>query len=583
MPPSLEHRFKADDGAELFYRHWPAPNPGGGKALLLFHRGHEHSGRWAETVENLGLHDVDVFAWDQRGHGNSPGERGAARNLAQVIHDANDWAQHLVNQHGIAMENSIVMAHSVGAVVAAAWVHDYAPPIRGLILATPALRVKLYIPLAIPALRLKQKFVGPGFVKSYVKSRVLTHDNTQARAYDSDAQIFKQIAVNILLDLHDTSKRLLDDAAAITTPTLILSAGKDWVVRLDTQMEFLRRLGSSIKQLEVFPKMYHAIFHEAGREAVVARTRTFIDECFARPAKRDSLVNADLGGYTRTEYDLLRTPSALRWKLTRLSLKTVGRLSYGIRLGWREGFDSGVMLDHVYQNRPRGFPLIGKAIDKNYLSAVGWRGIRVRAQNLRVLLETEIRAQHAAGKAVHILDIAAGAGRYVLETMKALPEVPIRATLRDYKPANLDAARELARELNLSDRVTIEQGDAFDRASLARIAPKPTIAIISGLLELFPENEYPRRALAGVSDALEPGGALIYTCQPWHPQVEFIARALTNREGNPWIMRRRTQQEMDQLVNEAGFRKIDQQIDEWGIFTVSIARRGGSSTSVVSS
>lgn len=38
-------------------------------------------------------------------------------------------------------------------------------------------------------------------------------------------------------------------------------------------------------------------------------------------------------------------------------------------------------------------------------------------------------------------------------------------------------------------------------------------------------------------------------------------------------MRRRTQEEMDQLVAAAGFRKIEQRIDQWGIFTVSLAER----------
>jgi hypothetical protein len=38
-------------------------------------------------------------------------------------------------------------------------------------------------------------------------------------------------------------------------------------------------------------------------------------------------------------------------------------------------------------------------------------------------------------------------------------------------------------------------------------------------------------------------------------------------------MRRRTQMELDQLVANAGFEKIDQRIDQWGIFTVSLARR----------
>ncbi len=38
-------------------------------------------------------------------------------------------------------------------------------------------------------------------------------------------------------------------------------------------------------------------------------------------------------------------------------------------------------------------------------------------------------------------------------------------------------------------------------------------------------------------------------------------------------MRRRTQEEMDDLVREAGFQKIGEEIDPWGIFTVSLARR----------
>jgi uncharacterized SAM-dependent methyltransferase len=38
-------------------------------------------------------------------------------------------------------------------------------------------------------------------------------------------------------------------------------------------------------------------------------------------------------------------------------------------------------------------------------------------------------------------------------------------------------------------------------------------------------------------------------------------------------MRRRTQAEIDQLVEAAGFRKIEQLTDEWGIFTVSLAQK----------
>ena len=81
-------------------------------------------------------------------------------------------------------------------------------------------------------------------------------------------------------------------------------------------------------------------------------------------------------------------------------------------------------------------------------------------------------------------------------------------------------------------------------------------------------------SLGGLAQALEPGAYLIYTGQPWHPQLQLIARALTShRNGQPWVMRRRTQAEMDKLVAAAGFRKVTQRIDQWGIFSVSLAQR----------
>ena len=82
-----------------------------------------------------------------------------------------------------------------------------------------------------------------------------------------------------------------------------------------------------------------------------------------------------------------------------------------------------------------------------------------------------------------------------------------------------------------------------------------------------------RDVAGGLADAIPAGGCLVYTGQPWHPQLELIARGLTSHRGGAWVMRRRTQREIDQLVERAGFRKIAQRIDEWGIFTVSLARR----------
>src|SRR5262249_35987785 len=152
MRTAAECSMRSWDGAELFYRAWLPDESKADKALLLFHRGHEHSGRWQETVDSLGLDDLAIFAWDARGHGRSAGPRGAARELSDVIRDVDTFVRHIAAHYGIRQENMILLAHSLAAVTVGAWVHDYGPPIRALILATAAFAVKLYVPLAIPAL-----------------------------------------------------------------------------------------------------------------------------------------------------------------------------------------------------------------------------------------------------------------------------------------------------------------------------------------------------------------------------------------------------------------------------------------------
>ncbi len=523
-------------------------------------------------MDLLGLDDVAIFAWDARGHGRSPGPRGGAENFAVTIKDVDAFVRHVSRAHSFALQDIIVLAHSLGAVSVAGWVHDYAPPIRAMILATAAFQVRLYVPLARPALRLKEKLFGPGHVQSYVKSKMLTHDPVQAASYDADPLIFRGIPVNILLDAHETGKRLIADAGAIHLPTLMIGAGTDWVVSLKAQRDFFHGLSSPVKQMHVFPAAHHAIFHERERADVMERVRDFVIDRFAETPNETSLLDADRKGYTWEEHERLKLRGGPQFPLIRAALKTGGRLSGGIDLGWRSGFDSGLALDYVYENQPHGRGRLGRAIDSVYLGSIGWRGIRQRKVHLEKLLRQTIAQTQAAGRAVTILDIAAGGGRYVLETMRALPETPMRATLRDYKPENVQAARSLADRFGLTG-VVVEQADAFDRESLGAIRPRPTIGIVSGLFELIPSNKLVGESLAGLADAIEPGGHLIYTNQPWHPQLEFIARVLRNREGQPWIMRRRTTAEMDQLVARAGFEKIEMEIDQWGMFSVSIARR----------
>ena len=576
----IEKAFASHDGVELFYRVWPARSGAAKGAVVVLHRGHEHGGRVAHIAEELGLDDFDFYAWDARGHGRSPGERGHSPSFAHTVRDLDCFVRHIRETSGFAMDEIAVVAQSVGAVVAATWVHDYAPNIRALVLASPAFSVKLYVPFAKEGIALWQKLKGTFFVNSYVKARFLTHDPDRIASFKADPLITRPIASNILLELYEAADRVVADARAITVPTQLLISGSDFVVRHGPQHRFFENLGSTIKERHILPGFYHDTLGERDRAKALEKVRAFLLARFAAPPVVADLRQAHLSGHTRDEADRLASPlpllspRGLYWALTRASIRLGGLFSNGIKTGIRTGFDSGSTLDYVYENDPRGLGPGGRLIDRQFLDAIGWRGIRQRKVHLEELIGKALSRLAAEGKPLRVLDIAAGHGRYVLDAVAASETKPDSIRLQDYSPINVEKGTALIAERGLQETASFHRANAFDTAGLAATDPKPTLAIVSGLYELFPDNAQIEASLAGVSQALEPGSLLVYTGQPWHPQLEMIARALTShRGGEAWIMRRRTQQEMDQLVAAAGFRKIEQRIDKWGIFTVSLAER----------
>src|SRR5262249_55898113 len=219
-----------------------------------------------------------------------------------------------------------------------------------------------------------------------------------------------------------------------------------------------------------------------------------------------------------------------------------------------------------------GFSFLGRWIDRGYLNSVGWRGIRQRKINVQLLLDEAIEKLRCENRPIRILDIAAGPGRYVLDTIVRQRDrgVEVSAPLCDRDFGGLTAGRKLAESMGVTSAI-YRQSDAFSAEDIMAIEPQPTIAIVSGLYELFPNNMPVRESLRGLGAAVEPGGLLLYTNQPWHPQQEMIARVLPNRDGEPWVMRCRTEAEIDQLVAAAGFEKVRMLIDDNGIFSVSMA------------
>lgn len=584
MNPMFEAQssFNSYDGTAMFYRYWLTADKdtvlkdaSSLKVAVLLHRGHEHSGRLTDLAHAFVAQGYQVVAWDARGNGRSGGERDHADSFAQLVRDLDTFITLIKTEFHISSQQIVLIASSLGAVIASAWVHDYAPNIRGLILGTPAFAIRLYVPFANPALKVAKKLGLVNRVSSYVKAQVLTHDKQAQDLYNTDPLISSGISRDLLIDSLATGERLLDDAGAITVPTLVLCAGKDYVVNTQKIREFYQNIRSPIKRWHYYPDSYHAVFHEINKQVVFNDCIAFADEVFAKPVQIVDLSCADkpethAQSYSKERMDNLTAKGGnLQFMLTRMAIYKLGNISDGVKTGVMHGFDSGASLDKVYENNPKGSNILGKWIDNFYLNNIGWRGIRIRKEHLLELANIAIHNLNKTDKQnIRALDIASGNGYYMFELCQAHKNLSVE--LRDYDTHNIEVLTQKAQTLSLDNRISVKQADAFNTDSY-HDKTAYDLAVASGVFELFGDNGAVMTAINGIYDSLTDEGYFIYTNQPWHPEQEFIGKTLNNHKGKNWVMRCRTQAEMDQLVAKAGFKKVAMRIDDFGIFSVSLA------------
>lgn len=264
-------------------------------------------------------------------------------------------------------------------------------------------------------------------------------------------------------------------------------------------------------------------------------------------------------------------PKAWYYGLVNLGLKTVGKLSDGVRLGFQYGFDSGVMLEYVYRNHPQGITPVGTLIDWVYLNSQGWRGIRARAELLKATLRQELQSYQQQQRPCILLDVACGGGRYDLEVLQAFPPGSITATLRDYRLENVTRARQLARQLGITAQ--IEQADAFNDGDLNQVQPRPNVVVVSGLHEILPDDALIQHHFQQLYQIMAAPGTLIFTIQPHHPQLELIARTLPSHTQRPWVMRLRSWELIQSWAEAAGFRNFRVKMEKNGIFGVVMAQK----------
>jgi alpha-beta hydrolase superfamily lysophospholipase len=246
----------ARDGTRLFYREWLAERPRA--ALQIVHGLGEHSGRYAHVAKRLNAHGISVRAHDHRGHGRSDGKRGALGAPLDLVVHLKRMVDDFATQQG---RMPYLLGHSLGGLVAADFALQYPGALRGLILSSPALAIKMSSPqkllLAATARLAPRLSVGNG-----LEVGAISHDAAVVAAYLADPLNHGKVTPGLVRYMQQAMGRVARQAGTLQLPVLLLIAGADRLVVAEGSRTFFEQLPKERATLRWYDDMYHEVFNE---------------------------------------------------------------------------------------------------------------------------------------------------------------------------------------------------------------------------------------------------------------------------------------------------------------------------------
>ncbi|MDX1918488.1 MAG: class I SAM-dependent methyltransferase family protein [Candidatus Caenarcaniphilales bacterium] len=204
-------------------------------------------------------------------------------------------------------------------------------------------------------------------------------------------------------------------------------------------------------------------------------------------------------------------------------MQSVGQLSEGIRLGWRTGFDSGVILEYIYENQPRGITPLGIWLDELFLKHPVWNGVRSRRTFLIQQIGNAIRHYEKP----LLFDLAAGVGSYLFA------QPPGKATIiaGDYESEAVERGKIKAEQSGRQD-ILFRHNNAFNLAEFA--SDRADILVASGFFDILTEDHQIQTVLKNGSTVTEAGARWVFTIQEHHPDLKMLQESLIDLHKRPW-------------------------------------------------
>lgn len=268
------HQVSAADGTMLYVTDYMLPAAQARGSVVLMHGLGEHSGRYRQLAGFFNECGLSVRTYDHRGHGRSQGKRGDVINGDPMLQDAQIIIDDFSSRYS---EPPFLFGHSMGGLFAARFALARLSPLRGLILSSPALSLRLS-PFQASMLKILHRVAPSLGVPNGVSATFLSHDPKMVAAYKADPLVHGRISARLLRSMLSSIAYCQSHAGSLAIPALMLVAGDDRLLDPDGSRQFFAHTPPGLAEMHVYDDMYHEIFNELDAQRPLADLKTWLDD-----------------------------------------------------------------------------------------------------------------------------------------------------------------------------------------------------------------------------------------------------------------------------------------------------------------
>jgi alpha-beta hydrolase superfamily lysophospholipase len=279
--------FEGAGGMVLYSQRW-LPDAEPNAALIITHGFGEHSDRYAKVVEPIVASGIAVHSYDQRGHGQSPGQRGHIRSMSDYRDDADAFI------NGVATHSPgtpiFLWGHSMGSLVALDYAIRRPDLLQCLITSGVGLEPAGVATSTIVTVARTFSRIWPTFKMTVpLDADLLTQNSEVVNEYLADKLVHGNASARWAVSLLDAIDWIKDHAHSLQLPLLMIHGGSDQINLPSGSENFVRDVQHPDKQLIIYPDSLHEVHNDVDSEQMIADLMDWIHAHSQQTIENDRL------------------------------------------------------------------------------------------------------------------------------------------------------------------------------------------------------------------------------------------------------------------------------------------------------